>query len=123
MSDEPATTEIGPESAETTPATADAGVSSEPMIGATATDEVKVPDEDDLAERLRAALLATDDDLDPDTLSGDTFDEVVASFAAARAPQDPTPEPAPPVPAGAPGRLAPLRLTAFEKIREGLARR
>lgn len=86
-------------------------------------EERDASDRDNL-ERYRTALLATDPALTADLLAGDTFDEVDASFAAARelvarlrneaaAAQD--------VPPGAPGRSANPPTSSFDKIRKGLA--
>jgi len=81
-----------------------------------------------LLERLRAAMLASEPAVDPVLVTGETLDELEASFAAARelvarirdaARQE---EPAP-VPAGAPGRARLQPRNAFEKIRSGLEQR
>ena len=71
-----------------------------------------------VAARLRDALLASAPGITPDDVRGDTVEEVEASFEAAQSQLVP-PE-APAVPAGAPGRVAHVPGTAFEKIREGL---
>ncbi len=78
-----------------------------------------------LLERLRAALLASEPAIDPAMVTGDTADEIEASFAAARdlvrrlrdAVQR---EAAAAVPPGAPGRTPPQPRSAFAKIRAGL---
>lgn len=81
------------------------------------------------AARLRLALLASEPGLDPDLVCGETIAEVEASFAAAREAEALVRErvrreQAALVPAGAPGRDGEgPPLSAFEKIRAGLARR
>ena len=77
--------------------------------------------------RLKAALIATEPSLEESLISGDTLEEVEASFASARAlvariRERAANESAVRVPAGAPGRVQPQPRTAFEKIREGLGR-
>ncbi len=80
------------------------------------------------AGRLREALLATEPALDPDLVTGESVDEVEASFGAAvallgRLRERIRHENALRVPAGAPGRAGrEAALTPFEKIRAGLSR-
>ncbi len=79
-----------------------------------------------LLSRLRESLCAGDPAIDPALIQGETLEEVEASFAAAQAMvqrirqqmarSDAT------VPAGAPGRVPPRPLSAFDKIRSGLER-
>lgn len=88
----------------------------EPVIGGDGGAEETPPAAgDDLAERLREALLAADPDLRADELAGETADAVREGYAAARARRAT-------VSAGAPGRLPPAPLSALGKIRAGLAR-
>ena len=80
-----------------------------------------------LLDRLRLALAASEPGLDPALVTGDTLEEVEASFAAAcgllsRVREAVRREAAVAVPAGAPGRSAPVTATPFEKIRAGLGR-
>ncbi|KAA0237330.1 hypothetical protein EDM76_06640 [bacterium] len=82
----------------------------------------------DLLERLRAALLAAEPLIEPWLLTGETAEEVEASFAAARdlvarIREAVRKESAPAVPAGAPGRASPRPQGAFAKIRAGLEER
>ncbi len=89
-----------------------------PPTGAAADDSASASAhtaERDLAERLRAALLAADGDIAPEELAGERAGEVHERYVAARARRKQ-------VPVGAPGRLAQAPGSAFEKIREGLAR-
>ena len=77
--------------------------------------------------RLREALLASEPALEPGMVSGDTLEQVEASFAAATAllakiRETVAHESLTRVPAGAPGRSAPSPRTAFEKIRDGLGK-
>ena len=77
--------------------------------------------------RLRAALAASEPALEETLITGDTVEEVEASFAAARAlvariRERAAAESSTRIPAGAPGRLEAKPRTAFEKIREGLGR-
>jgi hypothetical protein len=84
--------------------------------------------ERELVGRVRQALLASDGDIDPELVTGETLEEVEASFEQARvlvdrvrervAREDPLV-----VPAGAPGRAVNVPSTAIEKIRAGLAAR
>ena len=74
-----------------------------------------------VAERLREALLAAHADLEPEDLAGESAAEVREGYLAARRRLDRERRRAP-VPAGAPGRLTSAPLSAFGKIREGLAR-
>ena len=91
-------------------------IGDETVIGGEDGAETPPPDgERELAERLRAALLAADPDLRADELAGDTADAVRERYAAARARRAT-------VSAGAPGRLPPAPLNALGKIRAGLAR-
>ena len=78
-------------------------------------------------ERLKAALVAANPAIDAALLTGDTVDEVEASYAAAsalveRVREQLRREQAAAIPAGAPGRIAATPRSAIEKIREGLAR-
>ena len=77
-----------------------------------------------LAKMLREALLAAHDDLSPEDLAGETAEGVRERYVAVRARLEGEAREAKgtPVPAGAPGRFAPVPANAFEKIREGLAR-
>lgn len=94
----------------------------EPVIGAFVEAPPPLgPAADAQVARLKAALAATVEGMDPDAIAGQTLEDVVASFAALRAARE-QPGPALQVPAGAPGRLTPGPLTPFEKIRQGLAR-
>ena len=81
----------------------------------------------DLVARYRAALLASDPAIEPGLVTGETADDVEASFAAAQrlvaGIRDAVRrEQAPIVPAGAPGRSVPGPHTAYDKIRTGLTR-
>lgn len=76
--------------------------------------------------RLRQAFLESDPALDPALLSGDTLEELEASYAAAKTMlanirDSLRREQAAAIPAGASGRTSPRHLTAIEKIRAGLA--
>jgi len=77
-------------------------------------------------ERLRTALLATEPSLEPSLVTGETIEEVDASFAASvalltRLREQVAREQAGRIPPGAPGRSnAPHARTPFEKIRAGL---
>ena len=97
----------------------------EPIIGEPA-DEPADGDggSGDLAVLLRETLLATHDDLSPEDLAGESAEEVREHYVAARArlERESAEAQGTPVPAGAPGRFAPAPESAFEKIREGLAR-
>lgn len=79
------------------------------------------------AGRLRALLLAGDPDVPEELVTGETMDEVEASFAEAQALVARVREavgasaPAAAVSAGAPGRVTVQPRTPFEKIRAGLA--
>lgn len=78
-------------------------------------------------ERLKSAFIAANPAIDPAMLSGETVDEVEASFAAAtalveRVREQLRREGAASIPAGAPARGHVAPRTAIEKIREGLAR-
>ncbi|MBI5948957.1 MAG: hypothetical protein HY875_12535 [Chloroflexi bacterium] len=81
----------------------------------------------DAIERLRTALLASDPDVAPEMVAGETAAEVEASFAVAREVVDRLREKARrdaavAVPAGAPGRATRAPASALEKIRAGLGR-
>ena len=126
MSDEPVIEATNDEAGEPTPERPHAAEDGEPVIGGAAPADAGAQpsaQEQELAERLRAALRTTAGDLPSEAIAGETLDEVAANFAAARPPQGPGSDGAPAVPAGAPGRLGPPQMIAFEKIREGLARR
>ncbi|MXY88345.1 MAG: hypothetical protein F4Y92_05770 [Dehalococcoidia bacterium] len=111
-------------------------MSEEPVIGGESApeestdgeNEAVTPETDaseaELAELLRETLLAAHDDLAAEDLEGETPAEVRERYVAARArfEQQAREAAKAPVPAGAPGRFAPAPGTAFEKIREGLAR-
>lgn len=77
--------------------------------------------------RLREALIASEPGLDAALVSGETVDEVEASFATARelvtrVRASVRREAAAAVPAGSPGRVTAIPGTPFEKIRSGLGR-
>lgn len=78
--------------------------------------------------RLREVLLASEPELEPGMVSGETLTDVEASFASATALLGKLREKAAQeslgrVPAGAPGRTQHARpRSAFEKIRDGLGR-
>lgn len=83
--------------------------------------------ERDAVSRLRAALVVSEPTLEESLITGETVDEVEASFASARAlvariRERAAAESATRVPAGAPGRLQTKPRTAFEKIRDGLGK-
>jgi len=78
-----------------------------------------------LLERLREALLASEPALDRSMVTGDSLDEIEASFAAAKGTlanvrQAVRREQAAAVPAGAIGRATVEPKSAFAKIRDGL---
>lgn len=78
-------------------------------------------------ERLRAALLTLEPALTAEMLSGETVEELEASFDAARETlgrirETVRREQTLPVGAGAPGRHTAAPLTPLEKIRDGLGR-
>lgn len=78
-----------------------------------------------LLERLREALLASEPALDRSMVTGDSLEELEASFAAARATltqlrEAVRREQAAAVPAGSGGRAAAEPKSAFAKIRDGL---
>jgi len=80
-----------------------------------------------LLDRLRHALAASEPGLDPALVTGDTLEEVEASFAAARGlvsrvREAVQREAAVAVPAGSPARSVAAPATSFEKIRAGLGR-
>ena len=96
---------------------------------ATLRDELSARKEREAAAltQFRAALLATEPTIDAALVTGDSFEELHASFAAARASlarvrEAVRLEMAARVPAGAPGRTVPPPRTPLEKIREGLSR-
>lgn len=75
--------------------------------------------------QFRTALLATEPEMDPGLVIGDSFDSVHASFAAARSSlarvrEALRQELAAQVPLGAPGRTTRPHRSALEKIRDGL---
>ena len=77
--------------------------------------------------RLRQALIASEPGLDSALVTGETVEEVEASFAAARelvrrVRESVRREAAAAVPAGSPGRVTAVPGTPFEKIRSGLGR-
>ena len=81
-----------------------------------------------LLERLRTAMLASEPAVTPGLVTGETVEELEASFAAARELvtriRDSVRQEAPSaVPAGAPGRARLEPRNAFEKIRSGLEQR
>ena len=97
----------------------------EPVIGGPAPDATEGDATNAaLAELLREALLAAHDDLSPEDLAGETAEDVRERYVAVRARLEGEAREAKgtQVPAGAPGRFAPVPANAFEKIREGLAR-
>jgi hypothetical protein len=80
-----------------------------------------------LLARLRDALLASEPDIEPSLVAGNTLEELEGSFAAAReliqkVRNAVRQESAAAVPAGAPGRLTVIPESPFEKIRSGLSR-
>ncbi len=79
-----------------------------------------------LLARLREAVLAAEPALPPELVHGATLEELEANAEAARAAvrhvRAAVASEAPPVPAGAPGRVAPQPLSPWEKIRAGMAR-
>jgi len=79
-----------------------------------------------LLARLRDAILASDPALPPDLVHGATLEELEANAALARAAvrriRAALAAEAPAVPAGAPGRAAPVAASPWEKIRAGIAR-
>ncbi len=97
----------------------------EPVIGEPPPEPVEVEVvEPDLAGLLRETLLAAHADLSPEDLAGESAEEVRERYVAAlaRLERESAEARGTPVPAGAPGRFAPAPESAFEKIREGLAR-
>src|SRR5687768_994598 len=73
----------------------------------------------DLLERLRLALLASDPDIEPELVRGDTADEIEASFRAAQRlvagiRESVKREQAAAIPAGAPGRVVAGPVSAYE---------
>jgi hypothetical protein len=81
-----------------------------------------------MLQRLREALVVAEPAIAPDLLTGTTLAEVESSYAAAlamvqRVREAAVRQNAAAVPAGAPGRVGAAQpLTAFEKIRVGIAR-
>ena len=77
-------------------------------------------------ERLRAAYLEAEPELDAALLSGETVDEVEANFTAAREmlrrARETARRDSVTIPAGAPGRTIPVPASPIEKIRAGLGR-
>ncbi len=78
-----------------------------------------------ILDRVRTALLASEPAVLPELVTGETLEEVEASFAAAlamvhRVREAVTREQPTPVPAGAPGRAPAQSRSPFEKIRSGL---
>ena len=79
-------------------------------------------------QKLRAALIAAEPALEESMLEGETLAEVEASYAKARTllehlRTELSRHGVQRVPAGAPGRVTRRPITAFEKIRDGLAKR
>lgn len=77
-------------------------------------------------EQFRTALLATEPEMDPGLVTGDSFETIHASFGAARSSlarvrEALRQEAAAQVPMGAPGRAPQRHRTALEKIRDGLS--
>ncbi|MEP7217181.1 MAG: hypothetical protein ABI782_13100 [Anaerolineaceae bacterium] len=77
-------------------------------------------------DQFRTALLATEPEMDPGLVTGDSFETIHASFGAARASlarvrEALRQEAAAQVPLGAPGRMSQRHRTALEKIRDGLS--
>ena len=88
----------------------------------------RMENEQELLQRLREALLASDPEVDPDLVTGDSLAELEESFAKAKAVASRLrdvilPQGATRVPAGAPGRVRIAPSTPFQKIREGLSGR
>lgn len=78
-------------------------------------------------EQFRTALLATEPEMDPGLVTGDSFESIHASFGAARSSLARVREAlrlelAGQVPVGAPGRTREPYRTPLEKIRDGLGR-
>lgn len=78
-----------------------------------------------MLDRVRSALLASEPAVLPELVTGDTLEEVEASFAAAlalvhRVRDAVSRERSTPVPAGSPGRTPPQSRSSFDKIRSGL---
>ena len=77
-------------------------------------------------DALREAVLAAEPALPPELVHGATLEELEANAEAARAAvrhvRAAVASEAPPVPAGAPGRVSPQPLSPWEKIRAGMAR-
>ena len=71
--------------------------------------------------RYRRALVAANPLLTEEMLAGETFDEVEASYNAARQLADRLRAETGAVPAGAPGRSAGVPATSLDKIRRGLS--
>jgi hypothetical protein len=97
----------------------------EPIIGGQALEDEaeSVRAERDAAiERLRTALAASLPGTAPELIAGSTVADLEASYEAVRAAAATRQAQAPAIPAGAPGRLPPPPLSAFEKIRAGVGR-
>lgn len=80
-----------------------------------------------MLDRVRSALLASEPSVLPELVTGDTLEEVEASFAAAlalvhRVRHAVAEEHSTPVPAGSPGRTLPQPGSAFDKICSGLGK-
>lgn len=76
-------------------------------------------------EQFRTALLATEPEMDPGLVTGDSFETIHASFGAARSSlarvrEALRQEAAAQIPMGSPGRAPQRHRTALEKIRDGL---
>ena len=79
-------------------------------------------------DRLREALLSSEPSIDAAMVTGETLEEMEASFAAARTMlarvrEAIRREHAAAIPAGAPGRTPPAPVTPLDKIRSGLSGR
>ena len=77
-------------------------------------------------DQFRTALLATEPEMDPGLVTGDSFETIHASFGAARSSlarvrEALRQESVAQVPMGAPGRTPQRHRTALEKIRDGLS--
>jgi hypothetical protein len=93
----------------------------EPIIGGGFVEPSAPSQPDPVVARLKTALAATVDGLDPSLIAGETLEEVESSFAALRD-FGASRAAAVRIPAGAPARLASTPETPFEKIREGLGK-
>ncbi|MGE5595523.1 MAG: hypothetical protein ACM3S1_05750 [Hyphomicrobiales bacterium] len=123
-----------PEPAEPTPADpGEGGPSYEELLAALAERDARIAAHEahqrELLDRVRAAMLTAEPDIDPDLVQGATLAELEASFESARElvsriRKRVAGQLAASVPAGAPGRAAPpAPASAMEKIRAGLAAR